>query len=800
MSSESQGISKMRSPIDHDGGGVPFTCELSLAPLVTAWSEAVPGNRQIAARLNRQVLSEVMQAPELLAPIRDLAVLERRHELVDILMTRVFPPASRAEEYAAALFPFQLRSFYATPAFQRVFSEPDGMVRGRLNLDEASVATMRLLEAYRLILGKFYGIECRVDYPVIITVEDRDTGMERHFAVRFDRQFLEVEAAGEVRPLAEAERQHLLANLTDPDVLRRLVPPEQFVFRGFSVLRATDVTDQEVLSSLKRDLIEKESIVSPARFQKLQDGLRTLLRLPELRLGLAAIQGDQVFTLRPGCRIEHRCIFADSVHRPVRDFAGSIYECAATQGHPLIVEDLAAWPGRTAMEEALLAAGVRGVVVAPLHYRGQVIGTLELDSPHPADLDAVRALKLREVLPIFSMAVRRSLEELDTRVEGVIKAHCTAIHPSVEWRFRQAALRSIERRTRGEGGDLEPIVFRDVYPLYGMADIRGSSTQRQLAIQTDLIAQLKLARDVVQGARDARALPILDELAHRLDRRIRRIELGMSSGDELTMTGFLRREIEPLFDHLETFAPAVREHIRAYRAALDPQTGAVYATRKGYEESVTLINETLSSYLDAEQQTAQALYPHYFEKQVTDGIDYTVYVGASLMESGGFTSLYLKNLRLWQLMLSCGIARRAQALLPSLAVPLETTQLILAQHTPLSIRFRLDEKRFGVDGAYNARYEVTKKRIDKALIRGTSERVTQPGKIAIIYAQRDEAVEYRDYIDYLQAAGSLTAETEELELEAMQGVHGLRALRVTVDLTDARAEPSLAEAARAVSR
>ena len=36
------------------------------------------------------------------------------------------------------------------------------------------------------------------------------------------------------------------------------------------IVKAVDVTDQEVLSSLKRDLIDKDSIVSHAHFQGLQ--------------------------------------------------------------------------------------------------------------------------------------------------------------------------------------------------------------------------------------------------------------------------------------------------------------------------------------------------------------------------------------------------------------------------------------------------------------------------------------------------------------------------------------------------
>jgi hypothetical protein len=125
---------------------------------------------------------------------------------------------------------------------------------------------------------------------------------------------------------------------------------------------------------------------------------------------------------------------------------------------------------------------------------------------------------------------------------------------------------------------------------------------------------------------------------------------------------------------------------------------------------------------------------------------------------------------------------RARQVRDRLPVPLETTHLILVQHTPLSIRFRFDEKRFDVEGAYDIRYEIVKKRIDKAVVEGTSDRVTQPGKIAIVYSQSPEGREYRGYIEYLQNLGYLTSEVEELDLGELPGVQGLRALRVAVDL------------------
>jgi hypothetical protein len=771
--------------LEHLGRAFPFEVELSLGPLIRFWDEVIGSGDSLRGRLARGLEGEWRRAPELSQPIRDLGVLDRHRGLVETLMTAVFPAVSWEKDHAAALIPFELKSFYATPSFERDLMGGEGKLRGRLSVDKEAISRFRLLNAYAIALGRVYGIDFPVDPSIIFTVEDPETRLDRHFKITFEGRFVEAEAVGPLPLLSADTRRRLEARAADFDTLARLFPPGSLRFRGFTVLRALDVTDQEVLSGLKRDLIDKESIVSNARFEGLQAKLRTLFRRPDLRLGLAAIEGDRVLALNYGAKLDHSCIFADSIHHKLSDFAGTVYERAALEGRPLFIEDLAAYPDRTAIENGMLDSGVRSIVIAPLRYQDATIGSLSMSSPRPADLTALQAPKLQEVLPLFSMAVKRSMDEFDGRVQAFIKEKCTAIHPVVEWRFRKAVFDGLERHGAGPGAppsEMEAIVFRDVHPLYAIADIRGSSTQRTWAVQSDLLAQLGLARNVLRAAHDARPLPILDQLTHRVDESMALIEVNLRSGDEMAIIAFLRTEIEALFGHLGTFGAGVRARIEAYRGAVDPNIGTVYAKRRAFEESVTLLTETISSYLDLEEQAAQALYPHYFEKQKTDGVDYSMYVGGSLLEDGAFDPLYLKNLRLWQLMVACGIALRAERLKDRLAVPLEVTNLILVQHAPLSIRFRFDEKRFDVDGAYNVRYEIIKKRIDKAVIRGTTERLTQPGKIALVYSHASEAAEWRDYVDYLRQLGYLTTGVEDLELEELQGAQGLRALRVTVDL------------------
>lgn len=142
--------------------------------------------------------------------------------------------------------------------------------------------------------------------------------------------------------------------------------------------------------------------------------------------------------------------------------------------------------------------------------------------------------------------------------------------------------------------------------------------------------------------------------------------------------------------------------------------------------------------------------------------------------------MYLFNLRLWQLSTMCEMENRFYKLQENTPIKLDAASLILVYNSTMSIRYRMDEKKFDVDGTYNARYEIIKKRIDKAYVKGTEERVTQKGKMTIVYSSTSDEREYLQYIKYLQAKKYLGEQVEILELEDVQGVVGLKAIRVNI--------------------
>ena len=195
-------------------------------------------------------------------------------------------------------------------------------------------------------------------------------------------------------------------------------------------------------------------------------------------------------------------------------------------------------------------------------------------------------------------------------------------------------------------------------------------------------------------------------------------------------------------------------------------------------------NDEVARFIDKEQEAAQQIFPHYFERFVTDGVDFNIYIGQSISPNKNFDAFYLKNLKMWQLTTLAKAAQLTNRLEKKLSMPLQTTQLILAHSHPISISFRTAERKFDVDGAYNIRYEIIKKRIDKVHIKNSKERLTQPGMLAIVYSQPLEGQEYMEYIDFLRNKNLLKGPVQQFELEELQGVSGLKGLRVAINMVD----------------
>ncbi|MBF9223621.1 GAF domain-containing protein [Hymenobacter ruricola] len=762
----------------------PFRSTLSLEPLIAYWQRREQSTNAGVRLLAEAIGQQVAQEAWCRGPITDLALLECNCDLIETLMLAVFPPASFATDISGVVGPFQRHCFYSTALFQEVMLNKDRSIKQPLNIDMPTMERHMGLMAYHLVLNRLYGAEIPPLGTIVFTVPDYKIGLYRHYGVGFNSEFVTVNVVGEPPKLTPEQVEMLVHNRHRPELWRELLPPEHFELEGFNLLQLVDVTDQEILSELKYDLLERDVLQNAARFEQIQEKLRVLFAQPSLQLGIAAYDEKKRAFVDFGKKINHSFLTKQVQSNSAADGSfRQIYDRLLREREPLVLKDVTTADIPEDLRQQIMGLGIHSAILALLPYGNDTVGLLELGTPQVGALDEFDMDKVAQFVPLFAVAVKRNAEDLQSRVQSVIREKFTAIHPTMEWRFMDAARNLLTKLDAGNRtAEMEPIVFEDVYPLHGSCDIRSSSTVRNEAIQGDLIEHLTLANKVLKKASECQELPILDELKFYVTKNLKRLREGMLSGDEANIYDSLKREVEPLFEYLATHTPELRPIIIKYWSNIDPKLGILYKRRQDFETSVTTLNDAVSDYLDEEEEKAQQMFPHYFQRYKTDGVEFNIYVGSTLVENKPFDLVFLKNLRLWQLLTMVEITRRTAALKATLPVPLDTTQLILIHGQPLSIRFRQDERQFDVDGAYNIRYEIIKKRIDKATVLGTGERLTQPGTIALVYAQTREAVEYYEYIDYLQDRGLLEPGVEELELEELQGVKGLLALRVKVKI------------------
>ena len=726
--------------------------------------------------------------PELLNPIEDFSILEKHKEWMEMLLSIIFPPTtSETENFYSVAVPFSNTTIYSSRLFHMLFIKPGtNDIKEQDEETEKEVEHDRLMGAYHLILKKFCHFHSTDIVSSVHPYHDSHSGLIKYMELQMDTRYVDVRFTGTHLPIPEDfinQKDHGLLSLEE---LRYNIPIEQFAFEGIVIGRVVDVTGREVISQMKSELLNLNAFSENVVYHKLEDLVQSLIGLKDVRIGITPffkVNGHYVFSELHNSNsllFKHykAVIERDAASDCCRDL---FLETDNPRIYEVINEEIV---NETDFLSYYFDQGYRSLILAPLKHNGDLWGILEIGSEHPDKLNYNHIGNLDVAVPLFTRAIEKSAEALDSQIDKVIKEQFTAVQPSVEWKFTEAAYNYIIQKQQGKEPKPERIVFDSVYPLYGAIDIRNSSVERSQSIQLDFIQQLQMADAILKKAQTVMTFPLLQEIQFKVDKFIASATDVLLSDEEALIHDFLQNQVASIFQHLKGTIPSLKKDLEVYFNALDPQLGMIYHHRKQYEQSISKLNEEVSRFIDKEQVSVQQIFPHYFERYVTDGVDFNIYIGQSLSPRKKFDEFYLKNMKMWQLTTLAKASRITHELSKQLSHPMKTTQLILAHDAHITICFRADERKFDVDGASNVRYEIIKKRIDKVHIKATNERFTQPGKIAIVYSQPKEAEEYIEYIEFLQNQKLLKPGIEHHDLEELQGVVGLKGLRVDIQFED----------------
>lgn len=740
----------------------------------------------VVSDLKRRYLEEVVRQCEQMSSDISFTTHSDIFALIDETLSEKFDDADAS--FAIYTSPCGLDLLYSNAALSgasKAHEERDAFVQ-YLEQYLLNERDLLLTQCYIAVWSYYVGSSCLLMPEVIVPYKSNLTGQQNYFQLQADFRFTTI--TSDIPP-AECRRliEEIDATGLPADkillLLKERLPLQGFRFTGFGRIEVTDVTVAHIVKLVTRQVVAsnhqsgdfsymkdvREALTVVAGSTNLQFGVLPLLQLNNKFIFSEHFSGAASFDNLKGPSRGGLFDYLINVyrHKPYRVYLKSISDELAVQYEYL---------------QLLRDGGMQSFALLPVFYHQQFVGVLEVFTDNERDLNISMLTRLEKFFPVLSVIFKKSIETFDQTIQGVIKNKFTALQPSVQWRFNEAAWNYLQDPDAATGAaEIEDIEFNQVYPLYGAIDVKNSTVNRNNALREDVSLHLQLLSQTLTRLQTETSFNLLAEKLFDCQKWQELVDDETWIMQEGELNYFFENEIYHFLKDLSEGKPETAAVIAPYFVVVSDPEGLVCAKRRMLESSMTIIIKAINEEVDQIQQSAQSDFPCFFEKFRTDGVEYDIYIGQSIAPDRAFKHLFIENIRLLQLSNMIAIAKRTKGLQAQLPVPVEITQLIFVQPHCIDIRFRRDEHRFDVEGAYNIRYHIVKKRIDKVLIKNTTERLTAPGKIAIVYFNQKEANEYLVHIHYLQKQRLLLPEIELLELEQLQGVVGLKAIRIAVN-------------------
>jgi len=776
--------------ITQDVSGVEVTSmeldtAISFQPFINRLRERINNEQTVKKALYEQVLAtyEQYHLPQEEISLPDI---QKYEAFLEQMYACLSPAMTDERELAWALnIPFQPVIFYGTTLFYE-------LMRNRRDDHDIYVITKtpddyhrdRLKLLYSFVLQKLYNFQAPTQVPDIHAGINLSTGLLQYYAMQINMDYIEVTAKG---PLPELDFSELYMRMSEGegyDILQEVLPLSLFKIRGICILNLTDVTAEKAVDNIERARLDRTPETDDEHYKYVIKSLKTLVRNNQIE-----------FDLFPFVRVNN-----EPVYGYVKGGTGILFEVWGEGRLSLEVfrrqakgyfsnpsfffspDIFSEKQQRQDYLDHFRKLGVRSLALMPVFHNHVPVGVVAIHTWQDASFDEKIVVLLQPAMAAIGRLLQIYIDEFNYEIEGIIKEKFTSIQPAVQWKFNEVAWEYLHNKKKYLPEKEFNIHFDNVYPLYGAVDIRNSTIERNKAIVADLEAHLSLLAGTLTTLQVRYPSSLLEEMIYKC-RKWQEILASdqLYANDEDRLNTFLRKETTPFLSHLVLQHPETKALIDEYLKVLEAFNNSTTGEKYALEVSMQMINEAVNEYFENEKNQLQSLYPCYFEKFRTDGVEYDAYIGQSIAPHHPFNHFHLKNLRLWQLSSMAAIARITYALLPDMPKVMRTTQLIFVHNHTIDISFRADERRFDVEGAYNIRYQMIKKRIDKVHIKETEERLTQPDKIVVIYSDEKDVEDYLPFIAYLQEKQTLCNDLEYLLLEDLQGLSGLKALRVGVN-------------------
>jgi len=739
------------------------------------------------------IIKKFKKFPELSNNV-PLEKLSEYEEMLELVSTCLLPLASDENSLWALSSPLSPQIFYSTDGFHKLMEcleHPVVLDPAKGDADSESEKIMRELQ-YGMLLEKVYSLPYLKKTEWIRKFADPETGLDKYFQVNIDTRFIDIRAINQLPAMDCSSISPASVWGEEFKKIQHLLPLNQFEARGFSIITLTDVTAVQAVEQVSKLVIHHSEKDKRPLFDEITHALQTVVGSRDYQFGLVPFLS---INDRPALifeKIPYSIILQACLNFNVSKKEFSKLRSDFTRNPRMII-----WSSgdkESQLPEFVVSAfhqaGIGNYIMFPIFHNEQVTGFFEVSTKEGKQmLSEGQLVRLKPVLAIMTQLIQDIIARFNQSIENIIKEKFTSIQPAVQWKFNEAAWHFLRDHNNDEEVDtVEDIIFKNLHPLYGAVDIRNSTILRNKALEKDYTVQLRMLIKALSSLNYHEKLQ-LDRIMTAANNWRQIIQEPLNTQQEVRLNEFFNLDVQYELENLLHEEPESTESLIPYFQSIDEENGIAFENRRLLEGAIKKLNLTVNNLFENASEDLLKIFPCYFEKFRTDGVEYDIYAGQSIVPHAVFKKEHLQEMKRWQLRTMIQVVQLVRDLVPEMDFPLQTTQLLFIHPQTIDITFRKDERRFDVEGAYNIRYHIIKKRIDKVLILDTNERLTQPGKIAIIYFDERDAQEFKGFIRELQDENLLSDDLEELDLETLQGVDGLKAIRVGVRAEDVRTIP-----------
>lgn len=741
--------------------------------------EHIRYNDRLEYRANyaESLIEKTNNFQELKNGFQDVSLLDKYEDIIRLLLADLFPTGLTNNEIKAASIPLSNITFNYTERFKNILKEAGKDFEIELrNIDDDEFYVFCCC----LILQTYFKRDIKTTLPFYYDIPNKQ-GIMKHYKITVNSDFSEVYPTSDAPIPPDTVIDMLLENLDDTALWKKYFPSKSWILSGFTIISLVDCTSEVALSDLKSTMIkiDPENLVPD---DNLKEIFKSYFDVPELNFGLMLFNKKEK-------RLEKVPIYENVFTNHILDFwintfdqevRESTFNNLSHNSKPVVIsnvdhldEEIKKLPSFNILKDN----NINSFMVIPIMKDNELLAIMEFTSPLAYSFNGLKLKKLEFFADMILFSLSRFSFERNNQIEAIIQREYTTIHDSVVWKFRNEAEKYYNAFLARKMYTLKQISFKNLTPLFSFSDIRSSSEKRYNLMLADLNEQIENLHDLFSliNSDSEKYLLALDIFENELNNDIK-------ADTEQRFQRLLRDEIHPFLQgKLEIKSTKeVKSKIKNYFSKVFAQNHLFYGHRKSLDESITLVNRKLADILDEGQIKAQQIFPHYYERFKSDGVEHNLYIGNAIAPELHYTSKVVHRLRYWQLKTVCKLEQEFHSFKTSLPIPLDIASLIFVYNEKVDIRFRMDEKRFDIDGAYNSYYEIIKKRLDKAHIKDSSDRITCPGKITIVYFGMENQREYLEYINKLQKKNILHHDVEFLKVEDLQGITGLLALRISL--------------------